>query len=340
MPTVLLQEYGQLQSDIQSQGQAIQRWSQPISQYLPDTALHNPIATMVKPGAPAPQPPVLVSVIGDADVSRTTAAGFGGLPGFSSTSASGGGGLLFNPSGALGLAPNQRFLFSAGVWANGTNGQSHAPGSFSDNSTTFGLSALYSIGRSYATGVFLYDLGHVSTDASGVVGSYGAHGAAGDLELGHVFTLWTPPGGPNAPVTNGFHTILLDLSAHVGDTDERGSSFVDSTGTANGSSFAYAWRTGVDAKLGAWYPLDSVLLSPYVKAGFDYAFSTNTAVNSATPGAPPVFAAALDRTEARFEGGLEVLTKSRLSFNLDGYYIDGSTTKTVGGQFTMRVLFP
>jgi len=199
--------------------------------------------------------------------------------------------------------------------------QSFAPGTFGDSSTTLGLSTIYSIGTSYATGILLYDLGSASVGTSTASGSYGTHGVAGDLGVGHIFTLWT-----GSARTDGFRAVLLDVGAHVGDTDERGNSFVDSTGTLNGNSYGYSWQTGIDAKLSVYYYLShGIVLSPFVKGGFDYAFSTNLAVNAAIAGTPQVVAGAFDRTIGRFEGGLELFTGSKFSFIASAYYDDGST---------------
>lgn len=298
-----------------------------------------------------------VAIIPEISLSRgsTQAPGstvFGGLPvannGWSANGLSGGGSVRFDLSAPFNLPAGHRLAVIVGAWADrasinsgpspltmGLSAGSNA------NDVTFGGGVGYSFGSNYVIASGLIGVGAANRTLGGMwLGSSGSSGSSFDLAAGHVFGLWSVARTQRALLEDGWKTVALDVSGHVGLARNRSNGYVDTLGTFNGSTEGSGWAFGPNAELSALYKSGNILLTPSLKVGVDFAPGQKTwTVPSITVagGIIPSETAGFDRVRGLVQGGLAVTWIGGATVAATVAYRPGSSTNSVTGKLSMKV---
>jgi hypothetical protein len=223
-------------------------------------------------------------------------------------------------------------------------------GSIHSDTYRFGGTALYQFGASYVSGWGEYDFGH-SHETNALTASLGAfddHGYAVDGRIGHIFILANsiPPSSGSAltktPVAAGGTLFALDLSAHVGYSDDRTDTFTDTTGFIFGTAESASGDYGARARVTAYSPVDGVLWMPYVSATFDHLFDVkNTAFDPAQAALPTGDILSFDVDKTFVGGDFGIEARGRGGWVIGGKgFIDGSADTTIiGGMGYVKIPF-
>ncbi len=332
--------------------------------YAPLEKRTDPIAAALPRQSPPDQangwpPPrgVRVTFIPEAGFSRSSVGAssqnsFGGLPvatdGFSASTLAAGGSLRFDFSGPLDLAADRRFVVVAGVHPNRTSSSSGPSiatsgltSGFSAGGATFDLAAGYAFGQNYLIASGLFEAGHFTSQLNGAsVASTRANGSSFDARAGHVFSLWTQGVSGSALLADGWKTVVLDMSAHVGVASQNIPGLVDAFGTVVGRSGVNGAFFGPSANLSALYKFGNMFLIPSAEAAIDFAPGQKTWSDpafSTASGIVPSEVQGLNRVAPYFQAGVAVVAINGVSVSSNIYYSPGSTIKTVGGRISLGI---
>jgi len=253
------------------------------------------------------------------------------------------------------VGSNQKLRFD-GAFNYTSSNTNFAGASGSINSNTYGFngSALYS---NYATYLVLsgsYEFGNnnefFAGDASS--GSYRSDGYNVDARVGHVFMLFNSIATTVAPsrmplkapprAADGGYAIGLDLSGHLGYSNEVARGFTDTSGFVFGNERMQGGDTGLRAKLVASVPRDGVVWQPYISGSvdwlFDYSHVASFPTQVALAGGDAVNFAD-GTTFVGAQAGLDVRTANGWTVGVNGFYSRSSDTEVVGGRAYVKIPF-
>jgi hypothetical protein len=224
-------------------------------------------------------------------------------------------------------------------------------GSGQTDTYTFGGSFIYNLGPTYLKGAAAYDFGHGSEALSvdGSTGGYNTQGYSADLKLGHVFVLLNTvssdrPSMPTKapPKAAGGYIVGLDLSGHLGYSNQQSDGFTDSSGFTWGTDRTRYGEVGGSAKLFALIPSNGLLWMPYIAGTVDREFGFSSVLNIPTQAAL-VGGDVLSLQEAQTfwgtELGISVRGQSGLTFGVNGFYQASTDTNIVGGSAFVKIPF-
>ena len=221
-------------------------------------------------------------------------------------------------------------------------------GSLNGNTYTFGASALYRFGTSYIVGAGSYNFGsaHETDNVSSSTGSFTDSGYMVDGRLGHVFVLSNTTGvpvGTAAPAKAASGTIVgLDLSGHVGYSDNRSDNFTDSTGFMFGTGEARSGDFGARFRVFSGTSADGLIWMPYFSATVDQLFDVSNTFGIPNQAAMPggdLLNFNVSKTFLGGDVGLDVRGPSGWTIGAKGF-IDGSNDTTIaGGMAYVKIPF-
>jgi len=223
-------------------------------------------------------------------------------------------------------------------------------GSAGADTYTFQGSAFYSFGSSYVRGAAGFDVGrgNETSFVDGSTGNFNTHGYAGDLRIGTVFGLLntiktaSPAAMPTKapPKSTSGYAVGLDLSGHVGYSDQRLDGFTDSTGLIFGSGDTHSGDVGARARLFAVVQDNGWLWVPYVSATVDQQFGFSSVLNIPNQAAfvgGDVFSFQEAKTFWGTELGLNVQGPFGLTIGAKGFYQASADISFVGGTAYVKV---
>ena len=277
---------------------------------------------------------------GSVSTASRTSAGSGGVSG------------SYDVSNFVG--PNQKLVLNGAF--NYTSSRTNFSGaSASINSDTYGFrgSALYTNDKTYLILSGYYGFGDNSeffaADASS--GRYRSDGYNVDARLGHVFMLFNsiaavapPRMSVKAPrkAADGGYAIGVDLSGHLGYSEDVARGFTDTSGFVFGDERMRFGETGLRAKLFAAIPRNGVVWQPYISGSvdwrFDYSHVTSFPTQVALAGGDAVrFADGTTVVGAQI--GLDVKAANGWTVGVNGFYSHTSDTDVTGGRAYVRIPF-
>jgi len=222
-------------------------------------------------------------------------------------------------------------------------------GSGQTDTYTFGGSFLYSIGATYLRGSAAYDFGHgsESLNLDGSAGSFSTHGYSADLKLGHVFVLLNTisSGNPAMPTKAppklaGGYVVALDLSGHLGYSNQQVDGFTDSSGFVFGTDQTQYGDIGGRAKLFALVPNNGLVWMPYIAGTVDQGFGFSSTLNIPTQAAL-VGGDVLGLQEALTfwgtEFGIDVRGPNGWTVGAKGFYSASADTNITGGTAYVKI---
>jgi hypothetical protein len=222
-------------------------------------------------------------------------------------------------------------------------------GSTAINNYTFGGSFFYNNNSMYLAGVAALNFDHGSdTFTGGTTDSFNGHGYAADLRIGKVFLLLNTisPGEPGmltkAPpkAAGGGYALGLDVSGHLGHSNQQIDGYTDSSGFINGADVTRFWDTGGQVKLFAIIPKSGFVWTPYVAGTVDQQFgfsSTGYIPNQpALPGGDVVSLQAAP-TFWGTQLGLDVTVPNGWIGGVNGFYQASADTNITGGSAHVRI---
>jgi hypothetical protein len=224
-------------------------------------------------------------------------------------------------------------------------------GSAQSDSYRFGGAVIYGFGSAYLEGKAAFDFGHgnETQTVDGSAGRFDTHGYSADLRIGNVFVLLNtlssgttrmPTKAP--PKAAGGYAVGLDLSGHLGYSNDRVDGFTDSAGFIYGADRTRYGDVGGRAKLFAVVPNNGLLWMPYVAGTVDqqFGFSSTLTIPDqvALPGGDIV---SLQQAQT-FWGtqlGLDVRGPSGWRIGAKGFYSASSDTNITGGSVHVTIPF-
>jgi hypothetical protein len=273
--------------------------------------------------------------------------------------ASGNGGITGSYAVA-GLPVNQRLSFSGffdyqrqditvGALAGLAAGNA---GSGRTDNYTFGGAFRYDIGATYLSGAAAYNFGHGSEtlNVDGSTGSFNTSGYATDLRLGHIFVLLNTissgstgnSGMPRKapPKPTGGYGLGLDLSGHIGYSNQQLDGFTDTSGFVFGTDQTRFGDVGGSARLFAIMPNNGYVWMPYVSGTVDQQFGFSSTLNIPNQAAI-VGGDVLSLQEAQtFWGttlGVDVRGPNGWTVGAKGFYQASADTNFTGGTAYVKI---
>jgi hypothetical protein len=280
-------------------------------------------------------------------------------PGYDSTSAGGGIKGVIDLSSYFGLPSNQKFILG-GIFdleSNstkfGTTTAALAPtlsssGSVSTSTYTPTIYAGYKINETY----FLlsqsvdWNYGDITNNVTAGIGNFTSFGYTTDLRIGNAFTLFrTPDYASPGPVTKGpprtvsGYAIKLDVSGHVGYSDERSNSFTDSSGFMYGNDDLHYWVLGGTARLFTEVPYWGRVWTPYLSQGIDQRVDYQHTFTIPTQGgvAGDIYRYGEARTFWRTELGVNTSITGGVLIGVSAFYTGSADLNTVGGKIALKI---
>jgi hypothetical protein len=291
----------------------------------------------------------------------------GGLaPGYSaSSSATSGSGGIFGTIDAtrfFGLAGNQS-LFLTGffdyqrdsmnvgfVTAAGAPFTPNA-GSLQSDTYTLGGSFFYRTGTTYLRGEADYDFGRNNETNSllGRTGSFNSNGYSVDAKLGNILVLLNTTGAPSStamptkapPKPAGGYLVGLDLSGHLGYSENGSDGFTDTGNFIYGTSQTRSGDIGGRAELFALLPGNGLMWKPYVAGTVDQLFGFSSTLNIPNQLATGADVVSLQpaKTFGGGELGLDARGPGGWTVGVKGFYEASADTNITGGSVTLKIPF-
>ena len=220
-------------------------------------------------------------------------------------------------------------------------------GSARFNTYTFGGSATYNIGATYAeaSGAGDFGSGSETNGVDGSTGSFNTQGYFADLRIGTIFPLLATGGVPPvvtkaAPKVNGGTVLALDVSGHVGYTSQQINGFTDSTGFVFGDDRTQFGDVGARVKLFMVIPDHGVYWMPYVAGTVDQLFGYSSTLNIPVQAALPtgdVVGLSQAQTFGGGELGLDARVPNGWTIGAKGFYTASADTNIAGGTAYVRI---
>jgi hypothetical protein len=278
------------------------------------------------------------------------------LPSFKDTSGNGG---ITGTYAVSGLPVNQGLLFggffnyqrdnlSVGTFS----GMPGDDGSAQTDTYTFGGLLHYNIGPTYLTGVATYNFGHgnETLNADGSTGSFNTHGYSADLKIGHIFVLLNTisSGSPSSssmptkapPKPAGGYALGLDVSGHLGYSNQQLDGFTDSTGFIFGTGETRYEDVGARAKLFVVIPNNGYVWMPYVSGTVDREFGFSSTMNIPIQAALPSGDLTSLQEAQTFWGtalGVDVSGPNGWTVGVKGFYQASADINYTGGTAYVKI---
>jgi hypothetical protein len=166
----------------------------------------------------------------------------------------------------------------------------------------------------------------ITNAATGGTGGSTSGSFLSDLKIGYLFPLIDP--------RRAGWGLSLDVSGHGGYLENTLGGFVDSVGTATGSTQAHSGLVGGEAKLSAAFARGGLMWTPYIGVTFDDWVGLHDTNN--IPGGGVL---TLQEGEAFWggEGGLAAASPNGVKVTVSGFYKASSTTTIGGGSVSLSV---
>lgn len=248
------------------------------------------------------------------------------------------------------LAANQRltiggfFYYDSQHISYGSPTTIAAASSANRNIYTLGGQFRYDAGNTYFGGGVGGELGSGDLNGPGDTGSFDSRGYATAAYIGRVFSLWDTTGSIYAPTSRhtkapqkpiSGYAVNLDVSAHLGYSNDEIGGFTDSTGFVRGTERLAFWDVGGVAKL-FWVlpPWGRVAWSPFVAATIDqeFGYSHTLDIPTQTAQAADTLYYGNAQTFGGAQIGIDGLDVSGVRFGVKGYYQQSSEFQVFGGQ--------
>jgi hypothetical protein len=186
------------------------------------------------------------------------------------------------------------------------------------------VGAKWNFNNDYVTAIAGLSSGQASTQ-SPAEGNFKSElfGAGTDVAVGHVFAFWMPdellarPDGWRSPWVN------IDTAAHVGYWELHGTGFTDGTGTQFDDTNQHLAVTGVSARISIPHFGEGYFMSPYVRVGYDYNFSSGQELGipvQATLPASQLVVFSLPRDTGWAEAGIKYSSFRNITLTLAANY--------------------
>jgi len=225
-------------------------------------------------------------------------------------------------------------------------------GSIQTDTYTLGGSLFYRTGTTYLRGEAAYNFGRSNETNSlvGGTGSFNNNGYSVDAKLGNVFVLSNTTGAPSAsamptkapPKPAGGTIVGLDLSGHIGYSENWSDGFTDSTGFIFGTAKLQSGDIGGRAELFALMPGNGLVWKPYVAGTVDQLFgfsSTITIPSQAALAAGDLISIQPARTFGGAELGVDGRGPGGWTVGVKGFYEASKDTNITGGSAYVKIPF-
>jgi hypothetical protein len=235
---------------------------------------------------------------------------------------------------------------AVGPLVRGNSGSLHA------DTYTFGGEALYRAGTAYLRSTAKINFGHtnVSNNIASSTGSFDTSGYGFDERFGNVFVLTNTTGAPGPttlptkapPKSIGGVVIGLDLSGHIGYTNNQSNGYTDSSGFTFGTGVTRTGVVGGRAELFELALSNDLLWKPYVAGTIDQLFGFSSAQDIPSQAA---FAGGdtINLHTAKTFGGAELgvtaMGRAGWTVGIKGFYQASSDTKVEGGSAYFKIPF-
>jgi hypothetical protein len=225
-------------------------------------------------------------------------------------------------------------------------------GSVQTDTYRFGGAVIYGLGSAYLEGKAAFDFGHgnETQTVDGSTGRFDTHGYSADLRIGNVFMLLNTLSSGTAtrmptkapPKAAGGYAVGLDLSGHLGYSNERIDGFTDSAGFVYGADRTRYGDIGGRAKLFAVVPNNGLLWMPYVAGTVDqqFGFSSTLTIPDqvALPGGD-IVSLQQAQTFLGTQLGLDIRGAGGWKIGARGFYSASSDTNITGGSAYVKIPF-
>jgi len=217
-------------------------------------------------------------------------------------------------------------------------------GSTAMNNYTFGGSFFYNVNSTYLAGVAALNFDNGSdTSSDGTTDTFNGHGYAADLRIGKVFVLLNTisSGNPGMPTkappkpADGGYALGLDVSGHLGYSNQQIDGYTDSSGFINGADLTRFGDIGGQVKLFALIPKSGFVWMPYVAGTVDQQFGFSSTGNIPSQPALPGGDVISLQAAPTFWGtqlGLDVQGPNGWIVGANGFYQASADTNIIGGS--------
>jgi hypothetical protein len=225
-------------------------------------------------------------------------------------------------------------------------------GSLQSDTYTLGGSLFYRAGTTYLRGEADYNFGQNNETNSllGRTGSFNSNGYSVDAKLGNVFVLLNTTGASGAtamptkapPKPTGGYLVGLDLSGHLGYSENGTDGFTDTGGFIYGTAQVRAGDIGGRAELFALLPSNGLVWKPYIAGTVDqiFGFSGNLNIPSQAPlPGGDVVSLQPAQTFGGGELGLDARGPGGWTVGVKGFYEASADTNISGGSATLKIPF-
>ena len=134
------------------------------------------------------------------------------------------------------------------------------------------------------------------------------------------------------------YSVNLDVSAHVGHSDDAIGGFNDALGLVYGTERIRFWNVGGHAKLFWTLPCGPLVWTPFVAATIDqeFGYSHTLDIPVQTAAVADVFYYGSAQTFLGAQAGIEGRNPYGVRFGLNGYYRQSSEFQVLGGQAYLK----